>query len=212
MRSVFDCLGDIPLPPYMRRTAAEVDNEHYQTVYANEAGSVAAPTAGLHFTDALLDSLKRRGVKSTRVTLHVGAGTFRPITVTNAADHTMHEEQFSVTVKSVQELVRSLKLGRPLVPVGTTSVRVLESLYWLGVLSLEKKKEEDATVAAVGALAVGVVDRHLLDHEVPHLSQWAPYETRLRLGDASLPSNIDALSVRCIVSHLSIYLSRCIYI
>ncbi len=98
--------------------------------------------------------------------------------------------------------MRCLKLGRPLVPVGTTSVRVLESLYWLGVLSLEKNK-------ALAGLGVAGGDGHLLDTEVPHLSQWAPYETRTRLGDARLPSNIDALTVRmygvCVYVYIYIY-------
>jgi S-adenosylmethionine:tRNA-ribosyltransferase-isomerase (queuine synthetase)/predicted adenine nucleotide alpha hydrolase (AANH) superfamily ATPase/5,10-methylene-tetrahydrofolate dehydrogenase/methenyl tetrahydrofolate cyclohydrolase/pterin-4a-carbinolamine dehydratase len=179
MEGVFNCLGDIPLPPYMRRTATEADTDHYQTVYANECGSVAAPTAGLHFTDELLATLKEQGVKSSKVSLHVGAGTFRPITVSNAADHDMHEEQFSVSQHAIMEMVRSLKLGRPLVPVGTTSVRVLESLYWLGVHALDEERAE----------AMG--------RELPRLNQWAPYEARARAGEDGLPSNIDALEALC---------------
>jgi len=166
---VFDTLGNIPLPPYMHREAREDDRVNYQTVFAKDTGSVAAPTAGLHFTPEILDTLEKKGIRNTKVCLHVGAGTFRPITVSNAADHSMHEEQFSVDVKSIKSIVNSLKLERPLVPVGTTSVRVLESLYWLGV-------------------------GYLADRVTNHLEQWTAYELT---ANGALPSTIEALEALC---------------
>ena len=119
--------GAMPLPPYISREADKTDELRYQTVYAEHAGAVAAPTAGLHFDDELLKAIENKGVKSGFVTLHVGAGTFSPVRVDNIAEHTMHSEWFSVS-ESVVKLVRQTRdSGGRVIAVGTTSVRCLES-------------------------------------------------------------------------------------
>ncbi|MBO5874762.1 MAG: S-adenosylmethionine:tRNA ribosyltransferase-isomerase [Rikenellaceae bacterium] len=121
-------LGKIPIPPYLNRDSAEVDNTRYQTVYCRWEGSVAAPTAGLHFTPEVLETLSTRGIARHEVTLHVGAGTFVPVKVENAAEHTMHTEHFEVDLSTLDALIEAPKR----VAVGTTSVRTLESLPVLG--------------------------------------------------------------------------------
>ncbi len=118
-------LGRIPIPPYLNRESEEIDNTRYQTVYSRFEGSVAAPTAGLHFTEALIERMRARGFRFGEVTLHVGAGTFLPVKSDNAAEHPMHTEHFEVTAQSVRQLLDNY--GR-IVAVGTTSVRTLESL------------------------------------------------------------------------------------
>ncbi|HMJ67992.1 MAG TPA: S-adenosylmethionine:tRNA ribosyltransferase-isomerase [Cyclobacteriaceae bacterium] len=125
---VIEVIGETPLPPYIRRNADARDKTRYQTVYARHEGAVAAPTAGLHLTDELLEKLKRKNITPAWVTLHVGAGTFMPVKVQNAAEHTMHEEQLIVT----RELIEQIQGNRKIVAVGTTSLRVLESIYWFG--------------------------------------------------------------------------------
>ncbi|MBP7080057.1 MAG: tRNA preQ1(34) S-adenosylmethionine ribosyltransferase-isomerase QueA [Rhodocyclaceae bacterium] len=119
--------GRLPLPPYMEREAQEVDELRYQTVYAREAGSVAAPTAGLHFDVDLLERMKQRGINSAAVTLHVGAGTFQPVRVQNLAEHQMHRERFEVPPETVQAIKQTRAHGGRVVAVGTTSLRALES-------------------------------------------------------------------------------------
>jgi S-adenosylmethionine:tRNA ribosyltransferase-isomerase len=123
--------GIIPLPPYLQRSAEQSDYERYQTVYAKEEGSVAAPTAGLHFTSSLLKRLEEKGIHTSFVTLHVGAGTFLPVKTESIGGHEMHREWIRVTDKFLQQLKSSL--AKPIIPVGTTSLRTLESLYWMGV-------------------------------------------------------------------------------
>jgi S-adenosylmethionine:tRNA ribosyltransferase-isomerase len=119
--------GHIPLPPYMTRSDTSDDAQRYQTVYAQQAGSVAAPTAGLHFTDDVLNALAAKGVTRADVLLHVGAGTFRPISVDDPTEHVMHEEWFQVTA-STADVLRDVKAGgRAVWAVGTTSMRTLES-------------------------------------------------------------------------------------
>lgn len=125
--------GLIPLPPYIRRSAGSEDSERYQTIYAQHDGSVAAPTAGLHFTEAIFNSLQQRNIRRSFVTLHVGAGTFLPVKSATLGEHPMHIEFISVKRETILELLEALKEGRPVVPVGTTSARTIESLYWLGV-------------------------------------------------------------------------------
>ncbi|HTF19750.1 MAG TPA: S-adenosylmethionine:tRNA ribosyltransferase-isomerase, partial [Chryseolinea sp.] len=122
-------LGDVPLPPYIKRAAEISDQERYQTVYSRNAGAVAAPTAGLHFTERVFQSLAARGIETDYLTLHVGAGTFQPIKTPSVKDHTMHAEQITVTAANVRNLVRNSEV----IAVGTTSMRTLESLYWYGV-------------------------------------------------------------------------------
>lgn len=120
--------GEMPLPPYMNRRAEEDDKERYQTVYAKKQGAVAAPTAGLHFNDQMVDELKRKG-KTTEVTLHVSAGTFRPIMDSDVLNHEMHREFIQVNRSAIEQLMEN----EDILSVGTTSLRTLESLYWYGV-------------------------------------------------------------------------------
>lgn len=126
---ILDAVGELPIPPYLNRKTEESDKTTYQTVYSRIKGSVAAPTAGLHFTDEVLDGLRAKGVQTAEVTLHVGAGTFQPVKVANANDHTMHTEIIAVPRATIQTLIANL--GH-VVAVGTTSMRTLESLYFLG--------------------------------------------------------------------------------
>lgn len=127
--AILEQAGSTPIPPYLNREAEEKDADTYQTVYAKQDGSVAAPTAGLHFTRQILDELDRRGVQRHDLTLHVGAGTFVPVKEENAVDHSMHAELVTVD----RRLLESLSEDHRTIAVGTTSVRTLESLYWLGV-------------------------------------------------------------------------------
>ncbi len=127
--SFLNLVGQTPLPPYIRRTAPDpLDADRYQTVYANRPGAVAAPTAGMHFTPELLSCLEQAGVRRVSVTLHVGAGTFTPIEVEDLAEHRMHAEWFEVSADALRELGQTRSRGGRIVAVGTTSVRVLESL------------------------------------------------------------------------------------
>lgn len=122
--------GETPLPPYLKRDAEESDKERYQTVYAHYDGAVAAPTAGLHFTPSVIDELKAKGASTDFVTLHVSAGTFQPIKVSEASEHIMHNEQVLVRRETLDKLLQENQF---VIPVGTTSMRTLESLYWFGV-------------------------------------------------------------------------------
>ncbi len=144
--------GIIPLPPYLKREAEAADNLTYQTVYARTEGSVAAPTAGLHFTDQVLSALSQRGHHTSRVTLHVGAGTFRPVKTDTIGDHAMHQESVFFTRDTIAGLLDALKARQTVIAVGTTSTRSLESLYWHGC-----------------RLAAGQADAHL------DIDQWVPY-------------------------------------
>jgi S-adenosylmethionine:tRNA ribosyltransferase-isomerase len=149
---VIEASGHIPLPPYINRKDEKDDQVRYQTVYSSINGSVAAPTAGLHFTDKVLNKISTKGIKSVELTLHVGAGTFKPIKSENISDHEMHSEQFYVTKEVIDTL---LKHSGNIIPVGTTSVRTLESLYWLGVK---------------------IIKNHFDDMcQVLTLEQWEPY-------------------------------------
>lgn len=122
--------GEIPLPPYLKRDPIDADRDTYQTVYSEKEGAVAAPTAGLHFTEAVFDNLNRRGIGHDYLTLHVGAGTFQPIKTDDVRQHLMHTEQVVYSQQNVRNIVANL--GR-IIPIGTTSMRALESLYWMGV-------------------------------------------------------------------------------
>ena len=128
--------GLIPLPPYLNRQAEETDKETYQTIYAHHDGSVAAPTAGLHFTNELFESLAEKGIKKEFVTLHVGAGTFKPVKADTMEEHEMHSEFIDVSLSFIQTLLESNEI---IIPVGTTSLRTLESIYWLGVKIYDNK-------------------------------------------------------------------------
>jgi S-adenosylmethionine:tRNA ribosyltransferase-isomerase len=124
--AVIERLGHVPLPPYIHREDRPEDRERYQTVYARERGSVAAPTAGLHFTDEVLDRLRARGIETADITLHVGLGTFQPVHATVVEEHKLHREWYNITDEAAAAINRALDAGRRVVAVGTTSVRTLE--------------------------------------------------------------------------------------
>ena len=147
---VLEVCGSIPIPPYLNRDTEKIDLERYQTLYAHIRGSVAAPTAGLHFTDRVLSGIDRRGIDRETVCLHVGAGTFLPVKEGDVARHPMHREPFTVSLAFLRDLLSGLGT-RKLIAVGTTSVRTLESLYYVGVGIIEDGKPSD-------------------------VAQWAPYE------------------------------------
>lgn len=135
--SVLHEAGAIPLPPYIKREASLSDEERYQTIYARYLGSVAAPTAGLHFTEPVMNSFKTKNIKHDFVTLHVGAGTFKPVKSETLGDHEMHAEYFQVSATLIRELAGADERTR--IAVGTTTLRTLESLYWLGVKVSQNK-------------------------------------------------------------------------
>jgi S-adenosylmethionine:tRNA ribosyltransferase-isomerase len=153
---VLEAAGQMPLPPYLKRDTTPEDEIRYQTVYAAQAGSVAAPTAGLHFTDEVMHQLTNQGHALHYLTLHVGAGTFKPVSAAAMADHLMHTECFILERSFVEALIHN---NQPVVPVGTTSMRTLESLYWLGVACIENP--ELSTF---------------------YVSQWTPYEANASLS------------------------------
>lgn len=126
---ILDAAGELPIPPYLNRPTEESDKTTYQTVYSRIKGSVAAPTAGLHFTERVLSDLRERGIETDEVTLHVGAGTFLPVKTADANEHTMHTEIIAVPRETIAHILS--KLGH-IVAVGTTSMRTLESLYFMG--------------------------------------------------------------------------------
>ncbi|WP_430810050.1 MULTISPECIES: S-adenosylmethionine:tRNA ribosyltransferase-isomerase [unclassified Carboxylicivirga] len=132
-------IGRTPIPPYLNRDTEDIDKQRYQTVYSQHQGSVAAPTAGLHFTDDILVRLKEKGHPLLNVTLHVGAGTFKPVKSEEISDHDMHTEHFAIERNALEQLIANKE---PLIAVGTTSVRTLESLYWYGVRILSGESIE----------------------------------------------------------------------
>jgi len=147
--------GKVPLPPYLHRDAEQSDEERYQTIFAKEEGSVAAPTAGLHFTGEVLDTFKEKNIDTAFVTLHVGAGTFKPVKSDTMQEHEMHAEWLEVNIPTLQKLITHLPKG--IVAVGTTSARTLESLYWIGAKMLH------AQAVDISGIAV---------------TQWEPYEMK----------------------------------
>lgn len=149
---VLSIMGVIPLPPYLNREATNEDNEDYQTIYAKQEGSVAAPTAGLHFTEKTFEDLKKKKIASNFITLHVGAGTFKPVSSELIIDHVMHAEKVAIPKQVIQNLIEHL--DKKIICVGTTSVRTIESLYWHGVKLIDNKNE---------------------DIEID-ISQWEPYQ------------------------------------
>jgi S-adenosylmethionine:tRNA-ribosyltransferase-isomerase (queuine synthetase) len=154
---VIESAGHIPLPPYIDREDEIEDNERYQTIYSRIKGSVAAPTAGLHFTDYVLGKIKGRGIKSAQLTLHVGAGTFQPVKTDDIFLHEMHCEHFLIDSGTIQLLIENL--GK-IVPVGTTSVRTLESLYWLGVKLIQNP------LVKAPVLTLGQWDSYILETNI----------------------------------------------
>jgi len=150
---ILEIFGQIPLPPYMKRDVTPEDKAAYQTVYSEAEGSVAAPTAGLHFTHGVMDSLKKNNIKTGFVTLHVGAGTFKPVKSESISEHDMHSESIYVELSLVEEIAANIGSNN-IIAVGTTSMRTVESLYWFGVQLLQGRHK-------------GV--------EL-NISQWEPYE------------------------------------
>lgn len=128
---ILDRAGVMPIPPYLKRNADDVDLTRYQTVFAKQEGSVAAPTAGLHFTPRVFESLSKRNIGTAFITLHVGAGTFKPVTAETIGAHDMHSEVISIRRDAIRQIIDALP--HAVIPVGTTSLRTIESLYWMGV-------------------------------------------------------------------------------
>lgn len=137
---VLETCGTVPIPPYLNRNTESIDLERYQTLYARLRGSVAAPTAGLHFTEGVMDRIRQKGIDMENVCLHVGAGTFLPVKSSNVAEHPMHREPFTVSLQLLEKIASSEK---NIIAVGTTSVRTLESLYYAGVSCIENGAPED---------------------------------------------------------------------
>lgn len=150
---ILEVFGELPIPPYLNRETQESDKETYQTVYSKIKGSVAAPTAGLHFTPRVLEALKNKGIELEELTLHVGAGTFKPVKSEEIEEHEMHTEYISVSRSTIEKLIAHEARA---IAVGTTSVRTLESLYHIGVTLLHNPKATD---------------------EELHVKQWQPYNT-----------------------------------
>jgi S-adenosylmethionine:tRNA ribosyltransferase-isomerase len=140
---ILSMAGDIPLPPYIKRTTESKDTERYQTIYAKEEGSVAAPTAGLHFTQRTFDDFKNKNISHVNVCLHVGAGTFKPVKADTMEGHEMHAEWIDVNTKTIQSLINNT--GKT-IAVGTTSLRTIETLYWMGVKAYLKPDEDNISI------------------------------------------------------------------
>lgn len=143
---IVEAAGSIPIPPYLNRKSEESDSSDYQTVYSRVEGSVAAPTAGLHFTPELIADLRRKNDKFSTVTLHVGAGTFQPVKADEIGDHPMHTEWMSVSRTTIKQIIKALEVGDDILAVGTTSVRTLESLPYLAAILAERGDLEDAVI------------------------------------------------------------------
>ena len=148
---ILEQFGQTPLPPYLKRKPIQEDSSRYQTVYAQQEGSVAAPTAGLHFTSETVEQLREKNIRLDSITLHVGAGTFKPVKAAQMQEHEMHKEWIDVELSFLENWLKNL--DRPLIAIGTTSLRTLESLYWIGV----KETLQPA-------------------QSIPPLSQWECYE------------------------------------
>ena len=148
---LLDAVGELPIPPYLNRATQESDKTTYQTVYSKIKGSVAAPTAGLHFTERVLQAIDEAGIDREELTLHVGAGTFKPVKSEEIGGHDMHTEHIAVRRQTIEKLIAH---GGEAIAVGTTSVRTLESLYYMGILALQGKEDL-------------------------HVPQWMPYEEQL---------------------------------
>lgn len=159
-------IGKIPLPPYIQREVEPEDQDRYQTVYSKMDGAVAAPTAGLHFTDQIIDKLKAKGVRTKYVTLHVSAGTFQPIKTDDITQHPMHNEQVWVQKQTIEALLTSSET----IAVGTTSMRTLESLYWFGVRLHNGKK--DFYIQKEDPYELEALDKHTaLQNVLHHMDQ-----------------------------------------
>ncbi|MDR6341962.1 S-adenosylmethionine:tRNA ribosyltransferase-isomerase [Filimonas zeae] len=169
---ILHAAGSLPLPPYLNRQVEEEDKTRYQTIYARHDGSVAAPTAGLHFTQQLLQQLQQKNIQQHFVTLHVGAGTFKPVKAAVMQEHEMHAEFIEIQAAFISQLIQQLQSGQPVIAVGTTSLRTIESLYWIGVNIGQQQQQQTAVTV--------------------NLSQWDAYE---------LPQNIPATEALTTLLH-----------
>lgn len=137
---ILETIGKMPLPPYIHRDADADDEVRYQTIFAEQSGSVAAPTASLHFTETMLQKLCDKHIETHKLTLHVGAGTFKPVTTPSISDHLMHSERVMIGQPVIHSIINAIESGRSIIPVGTTSLRSIESLFWLDIASDLSKK------------------------------------------------------------------------
>lgn len=192
---ILDHAGEVPLPPYLHRAAEAGDKERYQTIYALYQGSVAAPTAGLHFTPRVFESLKRKRIDTEYLTLHVGAGTFKPVSTETIGQHQMHVERLWISKEKLERILAHL--GSPLIAVGTTTTRTLESLYWFGVqlaaspdpdgmcVSQWEPYQEETTLTAAQALeaVLAYMERKGLDELAGETSLMIAPPYRFRIVD-----------------------------
>ena len=170
---ILDAAGELPIPPYLNRKTEESDLKTYQTVYSRIKGSVAAPTAGLHFTERVLEDIRKRGIETDEVTLHVGAGTFLPVKTADANEHTMHTEIIAVPKSTIEHIIA--KLGK-IVAVGTTSMRTLESLYFIGKqIADEKIKNSELKITNL------------------HVGQFEPYQEEQSTKEMSTKEALEAI-------------------
>ncbi|MDQ2721635.1 MAG: S-adenosylmethionine:tRNA ribosyltransferase-isomerase [Bacteroidota bacterium] len=167
---IIEHAGETPLPPYIKRNAEESDAEKYQTIYSANEGSVAAPTAGLHFTKEIFSSLKEKNIQTGFVTLHVGAGTFKPVKSEKMEQHEMHAEWIDVSTEFIQKLINNISLG--VFCVGTTSVRTIESLYWMGLKAFLNPD---------------------IEFDDLQIKQWEVYENDLQKNDCSAEESLQSL-------------------
>ena len=163
---ILESAGELPIPPYLHRKTEASDYDNYQTLYSKIKGSVAAPTAGLHFTDNVFAQIKAKGIETEELTLHVGAGTFQPVKTQNVMEHHMHTEVIAINKSTIEHLLQKFA---SIIAVGTTSVRTLESLYYIGA-SLSNSKKEDFSLF--------------------HVEQWTPYEKEYSLSAEQALQNI----------------------
>lgn len=151
---ILEHFGNLPIPPYLNRDTEEQDKQTYQTVYSKVKGSVAAPTAGLHFTSNVIEAIHKKGIKTDEVTLHVGAGTFKPVKADNVSEHEMHTEYIVVNKSTIEQIIKN---NCSVIAVGTTSVRTIESLYHIGVRLLQRDIQDEVSLS---------------------VTQWQPYENK----------------------------------
>ncbi len=184
---IISLFGKMPLPPYIKRDTEESDKERYQTVYARFDGSVAAPTAGLHFTDDIIEEIRKKNFQIAQVSLHVGPGTFQPIENEDISEHDMHEEQFFISLKVVESICQALLKKRKIIATGTTSLRTIETLYWLGAKLVLRQEN--------------IADNNILNQWEPYLlsSEFElpkPNESFEKLAEMMKIENIENLNFR----------------
>ena len=184
---IIEHIGSIPLPPYIQRATTQEDKDRYQTTYAKEEGSVAAPTAGLHFNDAIFKTLAEKNCSTNFISLHVGAGTFMPVKTDNITDHEMHAEVFEITSITLTDLIEIAKQKElnpaqytPVIAVGTTTLRTLETLYWLGVKLIRNPSLEENK------------DLHLMQWDAYDSINESNYQSHIKSNNKSNNNNSDA--------------------